>query len=75
MTNWTGPSHYSPTWQKLMKSIHSEAQIDPEGRSDTHSPLMAVTTVVCTLVTTVCGPPSILSVQSRPTVTTGVCLK
>ena len=54
---------------------HSEAQDDPGGRGDTHSPLVAVTTMVSTPTTTVCGPPSILSVPSRPTVTTGICLE
>ena len=41
---------------------HSEAQDDPGGRGDTHSPLVAVTTVVSTLATIVYGLPSILSV-------------
>ena len=54
---------------------HSEAQDDPGGRGDTHSPLVAVTTVVSTLATTVCGPPSILSVPPRPAVPTGVYLE
>ena len=54
---------------------HSEAQDDPGGRDDTHSPLVAIKTVVSTLATSVCGPPSILSVQPRPSVTTGICLE
>ena len=37
---------------------HSEALADPDGRSDTHSPLVAVTTVVFTPTTSVCGEPS-----------------
>ena len=53
---------------------HSDAQDDPEGRVDTHSPLVAVTTMVSTLTTSVCGPLTILSVLPRPTVTTGICL-
>ena len=51
---------------------HSEAQDDPEGRDDTDSPLVAVTTMVSTLTTSVCGPLVILSVLPRPTVTTGI---
>ena len=54
---------------------HSEAQDDPGGRGDTHSPLVAVTTMVSTLTMSVCGPPSILSVPARPTVTRGLCLE
>ena len=38
-------------------------------------PGLGRSTVVSTLATTVCGPPSILSVPSRPTVTTGVCFE
>ena len=53
----------------------SEAQDDPGRRGDSHSPLVAVTTVVSTLTTSVCGPPSILSVPRRPAVTTGICLE
>ena len=54
---------------------HSQALDDPGGRGDTHSPPVAVTTIVSTLATTVCGIPSILSVLLRPTVTTGICLE
>ena len=53
----------------------SEAQDDPGGRGDTHSLPVAITTIVSTLATTVCGLPSILSVLLRPTVTTGICLE
>ena len=59
----------------LAQQSHSEAQDDPGGLCDTHSPLVAVTIVVSTLTTSVCGPPSILSVLSRPTVTTTTCLE
>ena len=52
----------------------SEAQDHPGRRSDTNSPLVAVTTMVSTSTTSVCGPPSLLSVLPRPTVTTGICL-
>ena len=38
-------------------------------------PLMTITTVVSTLTTSVCGPPSILSIPPRPNVTTGICLE
>ena len=59
----------------LSQQSHSEAQDDPGGRGETRSPLVVVTTMVSTVTTTVCGPPSILSVPSRPTVTTGICLE
>ena len=54
---------------------HSEAQEHSGGRSDTPSPLVAVSTMVPTHTTPVCGPPMILSVPLRPTVTTGICLE
>ena len=37
---------------------YSEAQDDPGGRGDTHSRLLAISTVVFTLTMSVCGPPS-----------------
>ena len=55
---------------------HSEAQEHPDGRGDTHRPLVAVTTVVSTPATNECGLPAmILSVPQRPFVTTGLYLK
>ena len=57
------------------QKIHSEAQDHSSGRGDTHSPLVAITTVVSTFVTSVCGPPMLLSVPPRPAVTTGIYLK
>ena len=53
---------------------HSETQDHPGGRSDTNSSLVAITTMVSTSTKALCGPPSLLSVQPRPTVTTGICL-
>ena len=55
---------------------HSEAQDHPDGRGDTHRPLVAVTTVVSTPATIECGSPAmILSVPQRPFVITGLYLK
>ena len=55
---------------------HSEAQDHPDGRGDTHRPLVAVTTVVSTPATIECGSPAtILSVPQRPFDTTGLYLK
>ena len=51
---------------------HSETQDHPGLRSDTNSPLVAATTVVFTSTTSVCGPPSLLSVP--PGLKPGVCL-
>ena len=48
---------------------HSEAQDHSGGRGDTHSPLVAVTAVVSTSTTSVCGPPMLLSIPPRPAVT------
>ena len=55
---------------------HSEAQDHPDGRGDTHRPLVAVTIVVSTPATIECGSPAmILSVPQRPFVITGLYLK
>ena len=56
---------------------HSEAQDHPDGRGDTHRPLVAVTTVVVSTPATIeCGSPAtIFSVPQRPFVTTGLYLK
>ena len=48
----------------------SEAQDHSGGQGNTHRHLLAVTTMVSTPV---CGPPTILSIPPRPTVTTGIC--
>ena len=72
--DWQGRLMYMfPPFPLL--SSHSEAQDHSGGSGDTHKPLVAVTTVVSTLTTSVCGPPTLLSVPPRPTVTTGVCLE
>ena len=52
---------------------HSEAQDHPDGRGDTHRPLVAVTTVVSTPATFECA--TILSIPQRPFVTTELYLK
>ena len=57
------------------RQSHSEAQDHPGGRGDTNSPLVAVTTVVSTFTTSVCGPPTLLSIPPRPAVTTGIYLE
>ena len=55
---------------------HSEAQDHPDGRGDTHRPLVAVTTMASTPATIECGSPAtILSVPHRPFGTTGLYLK
>ena len=61
--------HHSPY---LAKSFRT--QDHPGGRSDTNSSLVAITTMVSTSTTSLCGPPSLLSVQPGSTVTTGICL-
>ena len=52
---------------------YSEAQDHPDGRGDSHRPMVAVTTVVSTM--TECGSPTILSAPQRPVVTTGLYLE
>ena len=55
---------------------HSEAQEHPDGRGDTHRPLVAITTIVSTPATIECGSPATIhSVPQRPFVTTGLYLK
>ena len=56
------------------KQNHSEAQDHLKGRGDTHSP-HGCHNLGSTLTTSVCGPPMLLSVPPRPTVTTGICLE
>ena len=50
---------------------HSEAQDHSDWRGDKHRPLVAITTVVSTSTSHVCGPPTLLSIPQRP-VTTGL---
>ena len=50
------------------RQSHSEAQDDPGGRGDIHSPLVAVRIVVSTLTTSVCGSLSFFSLLPRPAV-------
>ena len=74
--DWQGRSMYMFTPFLLLNKSHSEAQDHPDGRGDTHRPLLAVTTVVSTPATIECGSPAtILSVLQRPFVTTGLYLK
>ena len=54
---------------------HSEAQDHSGGRGDTHSPVVAITTVVSTFTTSVCGPSTLLSVPLRRAVTTVIYLE
>ena len=57
--DWQGRSMYMfPPFPLLNKA----AQDHPGGRGDTNRPLVAVTTVVSTLTTSVCGPPMLLSI-------------
>ena len=44
-------------------------------RGDTHRPLVAVTTLVSTSTSPVCGPPALPSILQRPVVTTGFYLE
>ena len=46
-----------------------------DGRDDTHRPLVAVTTVVSTSTSLVCGPLTLLSILPRPAVITGIYLE
>ena len=54
---------------------HSEASVHSDWRGDTHRPLVTITTMVSTSITSVCGPPTLLSILPRPVVTTGIYLK
>ena len=54
----------------------SEASVHPDGRNNSHSPLVAETVVVSTFTSSLCGTPSSLSLPSRSSVPGGseVCL-
>ena len=54
---------------------HSEDQDHSDRRVVTQSPLVTITTVVSTSTTSVCGPPTLLSIPPRPAVTTGIYLE
>ena len=72
--DWQGKSMYMfPPFS--CSGSHLETKDHPGGRSNTNSPLVAVTIVVSTSTTSVCGPPSILSVPLGPTLTTEICLR
>ena len=66
--DWQGRSMYDVHVSTISpaQQSDSEAQDHPGGRGDTHSPLVAVTTVVLTFTMSVCGPPMPLSVPPRP---------
>ena len=55
---------------------HSEAPVHPDGRGNSHSPLVAESVVVSTPTSSLCGTPSSLSLPSRSSVPAGseVCL-
>ena len=52
------------------QKCHSEAPVHPDGRSDSHSPLVAETVVVSipTCTSSLCGSPPVLSLPSRSSV-------
>ena len=62
-----------PPFPLLNKSFRTKDQ--PGGRGNSNSPLKAVSTVVHTSTTSVCGPPLHHSVPLGFTVTTSVCLR
>ena len=70
--DWQGRSMYRfppfPLLSKVIQKLRSTQE------SVTDSPLVAITTVISTSSTSVCGPSSLLSVPMGPTVTTGICL-
>ena len=71
--DWQGRSMYMfPPFPLLS---HSEAQDHSEGRGDTHSPLVAISTVVSTLTTSVCGPSTLLSLPPSCAATIEICLE
>ena len=58
----------------LVEQSHSETLVHPGGRNHSDSPLVAVTTVVSTPFTTVCGSPTDLTIPPRSIVSTRVYL-
>ena len=59
-------SAVSPAQQSL-----SETTCHPGGRSNLNSPMVDITAVVSTPTSTLCGPPSVLSIPPKSAVTTG----
>ena len=67
--------HVSPI--SSAQQSHSEGPVHPDGRGNSHSPLVAESVVVSTPTSSLCGPPSSLSLPSRSSVPVGseVCLR
>ena len=74
VTRLTGEADVHVSTVPPAQQSHSESKDHPEGRSDTNTPLVAITTVVSTSTTSVCRPTSFLYILLGPTVTTGLCL-
>ena len=55
--DWQGKLHVHVSTFSPAQQSHSEAQDHSGRRGDTYSPLVAVTTMVSTSTTSVCGPP------------------
>ena len=68
--DWQGRSIHISAMSSAQQS-HSETTCHPGSRSDTDSSLLAITSVVSTPTSTLCGPPSVFPILPRSTVTTG----
>ena len=75
VTRLAGEVHVHVSTVSPVQQSHLEAQDQLGGLSNTKSPLVAITTVVSKPTTPVCGPPLILSITPRPTVTRGIYLE
>ena len=75
VTRLAGEVHVHVSTVSPVQQSHLEAQDQLGMLSNTKSPLVAITTVVSTPTTPVCGPPLILSIPPRLTVTRGICLE
>ena len=58
VTRQAGAVNVQVSTVSTAQQSYSEAQDDPGGRGDTHSRMLAISTVVFTLTMSVCGPPS-----------------
>ena len=72
---WQGRSMYMFPAFPLINKVIQKLRTTQTGEVILIAPLVALTTVVSTPLTTECGSPTILSVLQRPVVTTGLYLK
>ena len=73
--DWQGRSMYVFPPFPLLNKVIQKLRSTQTGEVILIAPLVAITTMVSTSITSVCGPPTLLSILPRPVVTTGIYLE